>query len=67
MREIVGALRESHGGRNLIALGLEADIDRAARWDLFRIVPEFDAVSRRLTPATDVPAEPKHILMAPRE
>ncbi len=67
MHEVVGALRSSHGGRNLIALGLEADIDRASRWDLFRIVPEFDADSRRITPAKDVPAEPKHILMAPRE
>lgn len=67
MREVVNTLRESHGGRNLIALGLEADIDRAARWDLFRIVPEFDIAARRITPAKDVPAEPKQILMAPRE
>lgn len=67
MREIVNTLRESHGGRNLISLGLEADIDRAARWDLFRLVPEFDVASRRITPAKDVPAEPKQILMAPRE
>jgi 2-phosphosulfolactate phosphatase len=67
MREIVHTLRESHGGRNLISLGLEADIDRAARWDLFRLVPEFDVASRRITPAKDVPAEPKQILMAPRE
>lgn len=67
MREVVGALRESQGGRNLVSLGLEADIDRAARWDLFRIVPEFDLATRRLRPATDVPAEPKQILMAPRE
>ncbi len=67
MREVVNTLRESHGGRNLIALGLEADIDRAARWDLFRLVPEFDPATRRLTPATDVPAEPKPVLMAPRE
>lgn len=67
MREVVNTLRESHGGRNLISLGLEADIDRAARWDLFRLVPEFDVASRRITPAKDVPAEPKPILMAPRE
>lgn len=67
MREIVNTLRESHGGRNLISLGLEADIDRAARWDLFRLVPEFDPVTRRITPARDVPADPKKILMAPRE
>lgn len=67
MREAVNTLRESHGGRNLISLGLEADIDRAARWDLFRLVPEFDVTSRRITSAKDVPAEPKQILMAPRE
>lgn len=67
MREVVNTLRESHGGRNLISLGLDADIDRAARWDLFRVVPEFDLATRRLQPATDVPAEPKQILMAPRE
>lgn len=67
MREVVNTLRESHGGRNLIALGLEADIDRAARWDLFRLVPEFDVTTRHLRPAADVPAEPKQILMAPRE
>ncbi len=67
MREVVNTLRESHGGRNLISLGLEADIDRAARWDLFRVVPEFDLATHRLQPATDVPAEPKQILMAPRE
>lgn len=67
MREVVNTLRESHGGRNLISLGLEVDIDRAARWDLFRLVPEFDVASRKITPAKDVPAEPKQILMAPRE
>lgn len=67
LREVVNTLRESHGGRNLIELGLEADIDRAARWDLCRLVPEFDLATRHLRPATDVPAEPKQILMAPRE
>jgi len=67
MREVINTLRESQGGRNLISLGLDADIERAARWDLFRIVPEFDVASRRLHPAIDVPADPKQILMAPRE
>lgn len=67
MREVVGALRESHGGRNLIALGLEADIDRAARWDLFRLVPEFDVATWQLRPAIDVPVTPQQVLMAPRE
>jgi 2-phosphosulfolactate phosphatase len=67
MREIVTTLRESSGGQNLIELGLEADINRAARWDLFRVVPEFHVSTRRITLAADVPAEPKQILMAPRE
>lgn len=67
MREVIQTLRESRGGRHLISLGLDADIDRAARWDLFRLVPEFDAALRRITPAPNVPSEPKQILMAPRE
>ncbi|HLQ46642.1 MAG TPA: 2-phosphosulfolactate phosphatase, partial [Planctomycetaceae bacterium] len=67
MRGLVGVLRDSLGGRNLIELGFEADIDRAARWDLFRVVPEFDPATRRILPAADVPAEPKPMLMAPRE
>ena len=67
MRELLGVLRDSLGGRNLIELGFDADIERAARWDLCRIVPEFDPATRRIVPATDVPAEPKSVLMAPRE
>ena len=66
-RELVQVLRESEGGRNLIALGLDADIDRAVLWDLFKIVPEFDAVSHRIRPAAGVLNDPKHWLMAPRE
>jgi len=67
MRELLGVLRESLGGRNLIELGLDADIERAARWDLFRTVPEFHVSTGRILPATDVPAEPAAVLMAPRE
>lgn len=67
MREVVNTLRESQGGRNLISLGMDADIDRAARWDLFRLVPEWNAVTRQLQPAKDVAAEPPQVLMAPRE
>jgi 2-phosphosulfolactate phosphatase len=67
MREVINTLRESQGGRNLIALGLDADIDRAARWDLFRLVPQFDAATRRLRPASDVLDDPNQVLMAPRE
>ena len=67
MRELLGILRESLGGRNLIELGLDADIERAARWDLFRIVPEFHPQNGRILPAVDVPSEPQSVLMAPRE
>ncbi len=67
MRELLGVLRESFGGRNLIELGLDADIECAARWDLFRIVPEFHPSTGRILRAVDVPTEPPAVLMAPRE
>ena len=67
MRELLGVLRDSLGGRNLIELGLDADIERAARWDLFRIVPEFHPSTQRILPAANVPTEPPSVLMAPRE
>lgn len=35
-------LRRTQGGRNLLALGLDRDIDNAARVDRFAIVPELD-------------------------
>ena len=46
------ALRGSAGGRDLAALGFEADIERAAQWDLFDIVPEFDAAAGVIRGAT---------------
>lgn len=52
---MVGALartlRETQGGRNLIALGLERDIDAAAQIDKIRLVPELDTKSWRITAA----------------
>ena len=42
-------LRDSHGGRNLVELGYDADIERCAERDLFDIVPEYDAATNRLT------------------
>jgi phosphosulfolactate phosphohydrolase-like enzyme len=35
-------LRNSRGGRNLLALGLERDIDEAAQIDKFDFVPMLD-------------------------
>lgn len=44
-------LRDTQGGRNLIALGLERDIVAAAQIDKFRIVPELDTESWRIVAA----------------
>ncbi|HEV3418343.1 MAG TPA: 2-phosphosulfolactate phosphatase [Pirellulales bacterium] len=44
-------LRDSQGGRNLIALKLDRDIDAAAQMDRFRIVPELDISNWRITTA----------------
>jgi 2-phosphosulfolactate phosphatase len=44
-------LRHSQGGRNLIALGLQRDIDAAAQIDRFMIVPELDLQTWRITAA----------------
>ncbi len=41
-------IRDSRGGRNLLRLGLEADIERASQQDLFDIVPEWDPSSNRV-------------------
>jgi 2-phosphosulfolactate phosphatase len=42
------ALRDTPGGRNLVELGLDADILAAARIDRFTIVPELDPVTFRI-------------------
>ena len=44
-------LRQTQGGRNLAALGLEADLADAAAIDCYSIVPRFDPRSGRITPA----------------
>jgi len=36
------AMRNSYGGRNCRRLGFDTQIDRAATFDLFDLVPEFD-------------------------
>ena len=46
---LAAVLRECQGGRNLIAEGLDADIDTAARIDAFAIVPQFDVAACRVT------------------
>lgn len=46
---ILLTLRDSHGGRNLVELGYDADIERSAEIDRFDIVPEFNAKTGRLT------------------
>jgi len=45
---LAAQLRESIGGRNLTAVGLEADILTAARLDRFRTVPELDPRAFRI-------------------
>jgi len=42
------ALRDSRGGRNLIEIGQEHDIDLAAQIDKFDIVPELDLAAWRI-------------------
>jgi 2-phosphosulfolactate phosphatase len=45
---LLTALKDSVGGRNLMVLGHEADIARAAQRDLFALVPEFLPNSGRI-------------------
>ncbi|MGH7199867.1 MAG: 2-phosphosulfolactate phosphatase [Planctomycetaceae bacterium] len=49
--DLLDAIRDSHGGRNLTRLGFDADIARAATCDLFNLVPEWDQESNRVTSA----------------
>jgi hypothetical protein len=46
---LVNALRDSLGGRNLMAIGMGRDIAAAAEIDRFEIVPSFDPASGRIT------------------
>jgi 2-phosphosulfolactate phosphatase len=45
---LAAALRDSRGGRNLIEIGQENDIDLAAQIDRFDIVPELDIRTWRI-------------------
>lgn len=44
-------LRTSLGGRNLVSIGLEADIETCAQLDAFNVVPELDRTRNRITNA----------------
>lgn len=48
---LVAAMRSSRGGRNLIRIGLEADIDLCSRLDIFPIVPELIPGENIIVPA----------------
>jgi 2-phosphosulfolactate phosphatase len=45
---VVGSMRVSRGGRNLIEIGMQADIETAARIDRLAIVPQFDPATGRI-------------------
>jgi 2-phosphosulfolactate phosphatase len=47
--EFLRAMRNSYGGRNCRRLGFDDQIARAATFDLFDIVPEYDAATGRIT------------------
>lgn len=48
---LVPKLRQSAGGRNLVAVGLEADLTDAAHIDRFECAPVYDAASGRIRAA----------------
>lgn len=49
LRSRLQVLRDSAGGRNLIELGFDRDIDRAAQLDLFSVVPSWNPDTGELT------------------
>jgi 2-phosphosulfolactate phosphatase len=55
--ELSLALHDTQGGRNLLAIGLEHDIDAAAEVDRFDILPQLDVATWRITSAVDRPAD----------
>ena len=42
-------IRSSRGGRNLLRLGMDADVERAAQLDLFDVVPEWSRRSNMIS------------------
>jgi hypothetical protein len=51
--ELVLALRETPGGRNLIGIGLDRDIVDCAQIDRLNVVPEIDVSTWRITAVAD--------------
>jgi phosphosulfolactate phosphohydrolase-like enzyme len=46
--KLAAVLRETRGGRRLVEIGLERDIEMAARIDRVTMVPELDRQTRRI-------------------
>ncbi len=53
--DLLAALRQSQGGRNLVSLGLEADIRRAAEVDSLDLVAEYFPHAGRIEPVPRTP------------
>jgi 2-phosphosulfolactate phosphatase len=51
---VIEMLRRSAGGQNLVALGLEQDIARAAEVDSVEVVPEYFPFTGRIEPLGDL-------------
>jgi phosphosulfolactate phosphohydrolase-like enzyme len=49
---LLAAMRSSRGGRNLVRLGLDADIEFCSRADRFAVVPVFDPAVGRVSAMT---------------
>ncbi len=48
-KQLAVSLRDTPGGRNLIAVGLDADLADCAQIDRLAIVPELDVPNWRIT------------------
>lgn len=54
-KSLFSVLRETQGGKNLVQLGLEEDIEFAAVFDRFSVVPKYDPVTGTIGPVVDLP------------
>ena len=52
-RSLLESVRNSHGGRNLTALGFDADVECAVEMDRFDLAPEFDASTGQIQTALE--------------